>query len=183
MTSLRKPENFKKRQVTLDTVMGILNRVIGDQRKLYQSRSADDYYFKDIDYLDSDKVLFKDKAVETNEMTYIRNITGSTDQNSFTGSIKSNDLMFSSDYSAEFWGVLALDFEALCQFIVLKNKVKVVIEADPVSIISKLELLNKEKSVVNEGLPNEAMNALMQTFQGIDYLNKKGEIMPISLYC
>jgi len=183
MTSLRKPENFKKRQVTLDTVMGILNRVIGDQRKLYQSRVADDYYFKDIDYLDSEKVLFKDKSVETSEMTYIRNITGSTDQNSFAGSIKSNDLMFSSDYSAEFWGVLALDFEALCQFIVLKNKVKVVIEADPVSIISKLELLNKEKSVVNEGLPNEAMNTLMQTFDGIEYLNKKGEIMPISLYC
>jgi len=183
MTSLRKPENFKKRQVTLDTVMGILNRVIGDQRKLYQSRVADDYYFKDIDYLGSEKVLFKDKSVETSEMTYIRNITGSTDQNSFTGSIKSNDLMFASDYSAEFWGVLALDFEALCQFIVLKNKVKVVIEADPVSIISKLELLNKEKSVVNEGLPSEAMNALMQTFDGIEYLNKKGEIMPISLYC
>ena len=183
MTSLRKPENFKKRQVTLDTVMGILNRVIGDQRKLYQSRDADDYYFKDIDYLDSDKVLFKDKAIETSEMTYIRNITGSTDQNSFTGSIKSDDVMFSSDYSAEFWGVLALGFEELCQFIILKNKVEVVIESDPVSIISKLELLNKEKAVVNEGLPHEAVNTLMQTFDGIEYLNKKGEIMPISLYC
>jgi len=183
MTSLRKPENFKKRLVTFDTVMGILNRVIGDQRKLYQSRVADDYYFKDIDYLDSDKVLFKDKSIETSEMTYIRNITGSTDQNSFTGSIKANDLMFSSDYSAEFWGVLALDFEELCQFITLKNKVEVVIESDPVSIISKLELLNKEKAVVNEGLPHEAVNTLMQTFDGVEYLNKKGEIMPISLYC
>jgi len=183
MTSLRKPENFKKRQITLDTVMGILNRVIGDQRKLYQSRIADDYYFKDIDYLDSDKVLFKDKSIESSEMSYIRNITGSTDQNSFTGSIKANDLMFSSDYSAEFWGVLALNFEELCQFIVLKNKVETVIEADPVSIISKLELLNKEKAVVNEGLPHEAVNTLMQTFEGIEYLNKKGEIMPISLYC
>jgi len=183
MTSLRKPENFKKRQVTLDTVMGILNRVIGDQRKLYQSRVADDYYFKDIDYLNSDKVLFKDKSVETSEMTYIRNITGSTDQNSFTGSIKSNDLMFSSDYSAEFWGVLALDFEALCQFIILKNKVETVIDANPVSIISKLELLDKGKAVVNEGPPHEAIQILEETFEGIEYLEKSGEVKPIRLYC
>ena len=86
MTSLRKPENFKKRQITLDTVMGVLNRIIGDQRKLYQARSDDNYFFKDIDNVDSGKVLFNDNAIETSEMTYIRNITGSTyDQGSFTG--------------------------------------------------------------------------------------------------
>jgi hypothetical protein len=183
MTSLRKPENFKKRQVTLDTVMGILNRIIGDQRKLYQARGDDSYFFKDIDYENSDKVIFNDKAIETNEMTYIRNITGSTDQNSFTGSIKTNDAMFLSDYSAEFWGVLALDFEALCHFIISKNKVTISIDANPISIINKLELLNKEKPVVNEGLANEAVQILNQSFEGIEYLNKKGEIMPISLYC
>ena len=38
MTSLKKPENFVQREVTIDTVMGILNRLIGDQRKLYQAR-------------------------------------------------------------------------------------------------------------------------------------------------
>ncbi len=183
MTNLKKPENFIKRQVTLDTVMGILNRIIGDQRKLYQARADGNYFFKEIDYLDSDKVLFKDKAIETNEMTYIRNITGSTDQNSFTGAIKTNDLMFLSDYSTEFWGVLALDFDALCHFIVSKNTVTAKIEANPISIIAKLELLNKEKPVANEGLANEAMQILKQTFEGIEYLNKKGEIMPISLYC
>lgn len=183
MTNLRKPENFKKRQVTLDTVMGLLNRVIGDQRKLYQARSDEGYFFKDIDYVGTDKVLFKDKAIETNEMTYIRNITGSTDQNSFTGSIKADDVMFSSDYSAEFWGVLALDFEALCHFIISKNKVTAAIDTHPVSIITKLELLNKEKPVVNEGLVNEALQILNQTFEGVEYLNKKGEAMPISLYC
>jgi hypothetical protein len=183
MTSLRKPENFKKRQVTLDTVMGILNRIIGDQRKLYQARSDENYFFKDIDYKDSDKVMFNDKAIETNEMTYIRNITGSTDQNAFTGAIKTNDTMFLSDYSAEFWGVLALDFEALCHFIISKKKVATSIDANPISIITKLELLNKEKPVANEGLANEAVQILNQSFEGIEYLNKKGEIMPISLYC
>ncbi len=183
MTSLRKPENFKKRQITLDTVMGVLNRVIGDQRKLYQARSDDNYFFKDIDSVESNKVFFKDNAIETTEMTYIRNISGSTDQNSFTGAIKTNDAMFSSDYSAEFWGVLALNFEALCQFITTKNKVTVGIDANPIAIIAKLEKLNKEKPVDNEGLANKAMQELIKNFEGIEYLNNKGEIMPISLYC
>ena len=35
MTSLKKEGNFLVREITLDTVMGILNRLIGDQRKLY----------------------------------------------------------------------------------------------------------------------------------------------------
>ncbi len=183
MTSLRKPENFKKRQITLDTVMGLLNRIIGDQRKLYQARSDDNYFFKDIDNVDSGKVLFNDNTIETSEMTYIRNITGSTDQNSFTGAIKTTDAMFSSDYSAEFWGVLALDFESLCHFIISKNKVTTVMEANPIAIITKLDILNKEKPVPDEGLANEAVQMLNKTFEGIEYLNRKGEIMPISLYC
>lgn len=186
MTSLRKPENFIKREVTLDTVMGLLNRIIGDQRKLYQARGDDNYFFKDIDVPNHPLIKFDDldhKRIVTNEMTYIRNITGSTDQNSFTGAIKTNDAMFLSDYSAEFWGVLALDFEELCHFIISDNKVLASIATNPVSIIAKLELLNKEKPVANEGLASEAMQKLTQTFEGIEYLNRKGEIMPISLYC
>jgi len=183
MTNLKKPENFIKREVTLNTVMGILNRLIGDQRKLYQSRNDANYFFKEIDFIETDKVLFNDHATETNEMAYIRNISGSTDQNSFTGAIKTNDVMFLSDYSTEFWGVLALSFEELCQFIILKNRVSATIEANPIAIITKLEILNKEKPVINEGLANEAIQVLTESFEGIEYLNRKGEVMPISLYC
>ena len=180
MTNLKKAENFMKREVTLDTVMGLLNRVIGDQRKLYQARACDKYYFKDIDDI---AVSFEDKAIETNDMTYIRNMTGSTDQNAFTGAIKSNDLMFSSDYSDEFWGVLALDFDELCRFIINGEKVTTMIEKDPISIISRLEILNKEKAVPYEGLACEAVLKLNSVFEGIAYLNKKDNVMPISLYC
>ncbi len=183
MTNLKKPENFIKRKITIDTVMGVLNRIIGDQRKLYQSRQDADYFFTDIDYRDSDEISFTDKTVETNEMTFIRNITGSTDQNSFTGSIKTNDPMFSSDYSDEFWGVLTLNIEEVLNFIISNNKVLTSIKLDPISIIEKLELLNKEKPIENIGLANDAVKVLNERFEGIEYLNKKGEIMPISLYC
>lgn len=180
MTNLKKPGNFIKREVSLDTVMGILNRLIGDQRKLYQARSDENYYFKNIEPL----VKFKDKPSSINtEMTYIRNITGSTDQNSYTGMIKVNDPMFSADYSPEFWGVLAMDFDQLCEFIVSNTSVSIDIERNPLVIIERLEELNKEKAVPNEGIAQLAVETLKKTFPDIVYLNRKEDIVPVSLYC
>ena len=48
MTALKTDGNYKSQKVTKNTVMGILNRLIGDQRKLYQARSEPNYYFKEI---------------------------------------------------------------------------------------------------------------------------------------
>ena len=49
MTTLKQPGNYKKRDVSKDTVMGILNRLIGEQRKLYQARQDKEYYFSEIE--------------------------------------------------------------------------------------------------------------------------------------
>ncbi len=180
MTNLKTKENFKKRTISLDTVMGVLNRLIGDQRKLYQSRHACDYFFKNIEPL----VTFKDRPLITNEFTYIRNVTGSTDQNAFTGAIKANDVIFQSDYSQEFWGVLALDFEDLCLFIVDEQyQINSYIQLNPLSIIARLELLNKQKPIANEGDANRAIAVLRNKFVDVDYINEKGKLKPISLYC
>lgn len=183
MTSLRKLENFKKHELTLDTVMGVLNRLIGDQRKLYQARNdSDNYFFRNLE----SAITFDDverKKILTEEMTYIRNISGSTDQNSFTGIVKSDDIMFSADYSKEFWGVLGLEFDEVCRFIIDDNTVEEEVMLNPLSIISRLEFLNKEKAVENIGLANDAMNELHKHFHDINYQNNKELIMPISIYC
>ena len=183
MTNLRNTENFKQREITIDTVMGILNRLIGDQRKLYQARTeSSNYFFKDLE----SSITFEDvkgKQVITQEMTYIRNMTGSTDQNSFTGIIKSGDVIFSSDYSKEFWGVLALDFNRVCDFIIKDNIVDTNIELNPLAIIARLENLNKEKPVEDTGIAKEAMAVLHKDFPDIVYLKNKELIMPISIYC
>ncbi len=183
MTSLRKSENFKKHELTHDTVMGVLNRLIGDQRKLYQARSDEsNYFFKDLE----SSISFDDikrKQVLTEEMTYIRNISGSTDQNSFTGIVKSDDVMFTSDYSSEFWGVLALEFDEVCQFIIENKTVETDVTLNPLAIINRLEVLNKEKAVENTGLAHDAMTELHKTFPDISYQNNKELIMPISIYC
>ena len=182
MTSLKTEGNFKVCENTLDTVMGILNRLIGDQRKLYQARSKmyeNTYYFEDLE----SKVTFSDKPQLTQEMTFIRNMKGSTDQNSFTGMIKVTDPVFTSEYSSKFWGVLSLDIVNLCDFIVDDELNEVNIELEPLSIISRLELLNKEKPQENEGVVAKAVEVLRSVYPDIEYFNKKGQVMTISLYC
>ena len=180
MTRLKKTENFIPREVTIDTVMGVLNRLIGDQRKLYQARNNDAYFFKDIEAL----VKYEDKPTVINhEMTYIRNITGSTDQNSYTGMIKIRDPLFLSDYSSEFWGVLALDIDQLYAFIIEDKSVDTMIETDPLTIISRLEEIHKMKPVENTGLANTAFLALRDAFEKYKGVNNKELLLVISLYC
>jgi hypothetical protein len=108
--------NFINREITRDTVMGILNRLIGDQRKLYQSRNCPNYFFSGMEA----NISFNDqqdqrKPINT-ETVYIRNMEGNTDQNSFSGMIKDNHPTFNSDYSRKFWGVLWLSLEELLSF-------------------------------------------------------------------
>lgn len=183
MTSLKKEGNFIKREVSLDTVMGILNRLIGDQRKLYQARAADKYFFKEIEHL----VHFEDQSTDlhpSSEIVYIRNTTGSTDQNAFTGMIKVTDIVLLSDYSAEFWGVLALEFDELCNFII-DSTVQVTKQmlCNPLAIITQLESLDKLKPVDTVDSVATALDILVNTFEGTEYLNSKGQIKPIMFYC
>ena len=173
------PENFIKREVTLNTVMGVMNRLIGDQRKLYQSRQDNNYFFRNIE----PKVSFEDQPILTNEMTYIRNTTGSNDQNSFTGTIKVNDVTFQSDYSREFWGVLALKVDELFSFIVDDRRVEALIELDPLVICERFDELKKIRPVEKQGSVKEAVDVLSTHFPGINYLNNKGDVVPSTLYC
>lgn len=180
MTSLSKPENFIQREVTIDTVMGVLNRLIGDQRKLYQSRSSEHYFFKEIESL----VTFDDRSKVLNtEMTYIRNVTGSTDQNSFTGMIKVNDPMFTSDYTAELWGVLSLDMPELIRFVLEQEVTLTSISADPLSLVARLEELNKLKPLEKAGELVKAYQYLADKFEKFKGVNNKGLVLPISMYC
>lgn len=182
MTTLKQEGNFIERTVTLDTVMGLLNRLIGDQRKLYQARAKQGaivYYFEDIEQ----KVSFEDKALLTNEMVYVRNMKGSTDQNSFTGMIKSTDPMFSSDYSRALWGILTLDLSNLCSFIMGNEVAGIGFDADPLVVCSVIEGLEALKPVINEGVVADAVTELAKHFPDTNYMNNKGLIITSSLYC
>lgn len=180
MTELKKPENYHQRAVSKNTVLGILSRLIGDQRKLYQAKKSAHFYFSDIE----DVIAFEDKPKVINrEIAYLRNMKGSYDQNSFTGMIKVNDPIFQSDYSNEFWGVLALDIDELCDFIIDDLSVTSHIPLDPISIMTHLDNVKKVKPVEPEGRIKQASDKLASLFEKYNPLNKKEQQLVLPLYC
>jgi hypothetical protein len=181
MTNLKKAENFIQRNISVDTVMGILNRLIGDQRKLYQSRIAMNYFFKEIESLVSfiDTPLFVN-----NEITYIRNVTGSTDQKSYTGAIKMSDKAFASPFSSSFWGVLWLELDELYKFVLNENYLlEKEIIYDPLKVINQLEIIKKMKPVADVSEVNLVKEGLSKKFEKMKPYDKKGNVIIQSIYC
>lgn len=185
MTTLKQAGNFKERLVTKDTVMGILNRLIGDQRKLYQARQDPNYYFKDIEEVLHDKDIQDEPSCINEEMVYLRNISGSTDQNAFTGMIKAQEPIFQSAYSSQLWGILWLTVDQVIDFI-LDEKYRVQSESldlNPLTVIQQLETLNSIKAVDVSERIEQCLDVFKKTFPNVDYkLTTKGQITPITLY-
>lgn len=184
MTALgdNKSENYKPRSVTKNTVMGILNRLIGNQQKLYDARSRDDYYFKDIENILQDSDI-RDEPLLTQEVVYLRNISGSTDQNSFTGMIKLNDPWLSVNYAKEFWSVLWMDLDELFKFIRGENfETKIAPILDPLSILQRLEEVKKVKVAVIDEI-NQVAEILARHYPNFALKESANKVGVLPLYC
>ena len=182
MTTLKKEGNFIQRTISKDTVMGVLNRLIGEQAKLYQVRQRPNYYFADIEQQLNDSDII-DKPLISNEMVYIRNVSGSTDQNSFTGLIKANDPAFKSAFSSSLWGVLWLSLDEVLDFILdVTYQVNVLFELDPIVVCHQIEFLSSEKPIDVKDKIQEAVAILQANFPDINYLTAKEQLPLVSLY-
>lgn len=183
MTELKKnSDNFIHRDITLNTVMGLLNRLIGDQRKLYQSREKKysvTYYFEDLE----ERITFNDQPTLSKEIVFVRNMKGSKDQNSFSGILKTSDPLLSSDYSGELWGIMELDFTQLCDFIIGESTSVICEQLEPLHICDLFEKRAKEKPVQNEGAVKQALIELEKQFPSENYLSAKGLVVPSTVYC
>jgi hypothetical protein len=185
MTALKTEGNFIERTVTRDTVMGVLNRLIGEQRKLYQARLAPDYWLADVELAltDADIVDRVDKRVSNSEVAFIRNITGSTDQNAFTGMIKSTDPWLTSEFSKTFWDVLWLSEDELFNFILAgicyDDKVY---SLDPLSILAKFKLVEEMKFSASDKL-FQAKEYLSQKYPQFSPTEAKGVFGARPFYC
>ncbi|WP_049238011.1 type I-Fv CRISPR-associated protein Cas5fv [Moraxella canis] len=189
---LEKSENYLSRPVGKDTVMGVLNRLIGDQRKLYQARQSDDYYFREledlIEYIDKPKYI-------SHEVIYLRNIKSVDDQKGYMGVIIANHPIFQSDYSFEFWNILSLDIEQLCEFILDDKKIGEFdidkpISLEPISILVKLSQIKGENVSFEDKVKNASEYLLKYFGQKDDKdkgyeikVNKKNQIPQLGLYC
>lgn len=183
MTKLGKEENYKSREITLDTVLGVLNRLIGDQRKLYQTKQG---YADHKDYFAEfvSAIRFEDKPKVLNqEIAYIRNMSGNTDQNTFTGMINVDDPAFQSDFSPEFWGVLSIDFDSLCEFVLEGKGVDVDVALNPISILGRLEKIKKMKPIENSGKAKLVSEKLASNFDKFKSLDNKGNLKLLPIYC
>ena len=184
MTALKTDGNYKSQKVTKNTVMGILNRLIGDQRKLYQARSEPNYYFKEIEEILSESDI-KDIAVLDQETVFLRNISGSTDQNAFTGMIKAQDKAFTSEFSSKFWGIIFQDIDTIVQFILAEDYQLEVFDGalDPLVVINQLEELNNLKPIELVDELQKAYEFIVKEFPDVDFkLTAKGLFTPISFY-
>ena len=201
---LDKKENFIERSVTLNTIMGILNRLIGDQRKLYQARKEDGYYFENIE----SKISYLDNPLITStELVYLRNMSGNFDKKSFVGSVNVNHELFTSDYSSDLWSILDLSLQELVMFILDKksNHISTIEEVNPLYFekkisswkdikMSQLEKQNisyddimkvvdylKNDVTINVSLKLQ-FKKLQKSFSDIEYI-KNEKLVTRALYC
>lgn len=182
MTSLKQEGNYKKRSISKDTVMGVLNRLIGDQRKLYQARQDKYYYFTEVEKVLQD-IDIVDQSLNSNEMVYIRNVSGSTDQNSFTGEIKANDPAFKSIFSAELWGVLWLSLSEVSEFILDESySVNFQAELDPITVCTRIENLSSEKPLDVIEQTQNVLDCFLRHFPDTNYLTAKKQLPLVSIY-
>jgi hypothetical protein len=142
-SGLKDPNNFKKKEITKDTVMGVLNLLIGGRDKLHRLRKREDYFFKD-----KEERIFFENCIENKnmEVSFLRNFNNSTDQNSFCGQLNYNHPLFSSDFSLELWSILFCDINDVCSYILNNNPINIISEVSPDLIIERIEKISKEES-------------------------------------
>ncbi|RTL02851.1 MAG: hypothetical protein EKK57_00940 [Proteobacteria bacterium] len=141
-----KDNNIDERQITLNTIFGVLCRLIGDQRKLYQARQEvfDDYYFKGLE----DKISYEDQSIIFHETAYIINKSDDRpSQGTFLGVLPDNTPLFFSPYSQNIWHILELDPNELLEFIISESIPVVSLgNASPKTILNRLDLITSLKT-------------------------------------
>lgn len=111
-----KTKGDKPAPITLSTIIGVLCRLIGDQRKLYQIQDSDNYYFSDID--EHISFQLKNTLATDHELMYLTNKSEDRcGQSSFLGVLSDDNPWFFSDGAPLLWSVLFLDIEKLLDFV------------------------------------------------------------------
>lgn len=179
-----KAQGQKESHISLSTVLGILSRLIGDQRKLYQARNSNNFYFSDIESF----ISFKEVKTEiSNELVYLTNKSDDRcSQGNFLGVISDDNPWFSSKVAPQFWSVLYLNKKELLNFI-LSKKPNLIISGDceyskPTNLLSRIDEVTDIKGDIGspwfsdervmlqrESLENKL---LLESAKALDYKNK-----------
>jgi hypothetical protein len=147
--------------ISNDTVCGVLCRLMGDQRKLYQAKKSDQYYLNEFE----DKISWRivgDKTV--NELSYLTNKSDSRcGQSSWLGVLSDDNKWFFSDLSPLLWSILYLSKEELLDFILADDYYKESCAdldfCKPINLLKRIEVLSNSKRP--EGSVFKSLEVLM----------------------
>ena len=178
-TMLGRKGSYMTRDITKFTVRGLLQRLIGDQRRYRSIANTNSDYFKGL-------IISHKKHVDcvNHEVVYLRNISPSKDPSGFNGSVLSNLPQFTAECASEFWGVADLTIEGICDFILNeKAQAPKTDSLDVLVIADKFSLIKKRKAIVNEGRIKKAIDKVSERFPTGKYTKEGSDkVTEISLY-
>jgi len=141
-----KTKGDKPAPITISTVLGVLCRLIGDQRKLYQIKESGNNYFSTFE----ESISFQlTKTIATDhELMYLTNKSEDRcGQSSFLGVLSDDNPCFFSDEAPLFWSILFLDIEQLLNFILSNKAYPIYVDnCAPKSLIFRLNEITDTKS-------------------------------------
>jgi len=136
-----KNKEIDKKEISKSTVLGILSRLIGDQRKLYQARESEDYYFKDKEECIDFQV--KDKESWNENIFIVNKSEKRPPQGSYLGVIQENEKLFFSETAPILWSILYLSVDELLNFLLSNQMNKKSGDSNPDSLLKRVEKLQK----------------------------------------
>lgn len=157
-----KARGEKDTPISESTVLGILCRLIGDQRKLYQAKQSNNFYFSDIE----DKISWKlEKESTVSELMYLTNMSDARcGQGTWLGVLSDDNPWFFSEVSLQLWSVLYLNRESLLNFIMGDTANKPMEGMNkrncyPTELLARLDLITNTN--VDEGSPWKSAEKLI----------------------
>ena len=137
----------KPTPITKNTILGVLCRLIGDQRPLWQAKKSTNYYFSDIEDKVDEPILQQDRE-EVDELVYLTNKSDDRcSQQGFLGVLDNCNPWFFSDLSPVLWSILYLNRNEIINFI-LSGEVHRPTYLDP-EICKPTALLKRLSNITN----------------------------------
>ncbi len=128
--------------ISKNTILGVLYRLIGDQRTLREIQNSNHSYFKDIE----GKITFDivEKQTTENELVMLINKNNSrVGEGKYIGVIKDDTALFFSENAPKLWSVLYLSLEEVISFINKPNLIKAKGSSMPRDILNRLDEIMK----------------------------------------
>lgn len=143
-TALKKPENYKERPISISTVMGLLYRLTGSVRPLYQLKKNDDSIISKLS--DEGKISFSDQVInESKEIVFLRNSNDVKDQSGYSGLI--NDNIFNDLYLSGVFTPLKMNKEEIIDFLI-SNKIGIDISENKTHPLDIYYFLDKNNAAI-----------------------------------